>query len=914
MLIEQVVPHHATFKNTGVTPRFFLFLVIISIAASSIVAQQPTLVSVNAAGTGSGNGDSNISDLCVSADGRFVVFASNAPDLVQGDTNGTWDVFVRDLRTGITTLVSMNAAGTGSGNDQSGVNGALSIPSYGISGDGRFVAFSSKATNLTAANDSNGLEDVFVRDLQTGTTVLATINEAGTATANGASIFPSIALDGSAVSFRSIANDLVANDTNGTTDVFVYRIATGLTSLVSVNAAGTGSGDGASLGNSVSDDGRYITFTSRAGNLVSNDSNGTSRFDVFLRDMQAGTTMLISVTPDGLGSGNADSHTLMFSADRSRIVFLSSATNLVALPDSNLSLDVFVRDVQAGITTLVSVNRQGTAAGVSSSSIPNRSISADGNLVPFISSAPDIVENDANGTSDVFVRNVTTGVTTLVSVNMAGTASGQLASGANTISISANGRFVTFESIASDLVPNDPDTVHDGTSQDVFVRDLQNETTKLVSISSSGISANDSSLSPIMSANGAVVVFASLASDLAANDSDHQPDVFAFTLATQLQFSSPTVTASESGSGLISITVTRTGDISNTSTVDYATTDGTASERSDYLTAIGTLRFAAGEASKTITVLIVNDAFGEGPETFTVDLSNPVGSSLGSPSTITVSINSDEVVDGPNPVRDASFSSDFFVRQHYVDFFNREADPAGLAFWKNQIDECTTQACREIRRINVSAAFYLSIEFQETGYLVYKAYQASFNTAEHLDLRDFLPDTQEIGRSVIVGQPGADQQLEANKQRFFLEFVQRPEFLAAGAFPTTLTAAQFVDKLNGNTLDPLNPGAGPALNQSQRDALVNQLAPDPTSATLRAQVLRSISENGTFHNRQFNKAFVLMQYFGYLRRNPNASPDTNFDGYNFWLGKLNQFNGNFVNAEMVKAFITSGEYIQRFGP
>jgi hypothetical protein len=167
---------------------------------------------------------------------------------------------------------------------------------------------------------------------------------------------------------------------------------------------------------------------------------------------------------------------------------------------------------------------------------------------------------------------------------------------------------------------------------------------------------------------------------------------------------------------------------------------------------------------------------------------------------------------------------------------------------------------------------------------------------------------------VIVGQPGADQLLEANKQRFFLEFVQSPEFLAAGAFPTTLTAAQFVDKLNGNTLDPLNPGAGPALNQSQRDALVNQLAPDPTSATLRSQVLRSISENGTFHNRQFNKAFVLMQYFGYLRRNPNASPDTNFDGYNFWLGKLNQFNGNFVNAEMVKAFITSGEYIGRFGP
>ena len=153
-------------------------------------------------------------------------------------------------------------------------------------------------------------------------------------------------------------------------------------------------------------------------------------------------------------------------------------------------------------------------------------------------------------------------------------------------------------------------------------------------------------------------------------------------------------------------------------------------------------------------------------------------------------------MNGPNPVRDASFSSDFFVRQHYVDFFNREADPAGLAFWKNQIDECTTQACREIRRINVSAAFYISIEFQQTGYLVYKANQAAFNSGEQLELREFLADTQEIGRGVIIGQPGAEEQLETNKQNFFLDFVQRPAFLAAGAYPTTLTAAQFVDKLN----------------------------------------------------------------------------------------------------------------------
>lgn len=255
---------------------------------------------------------------------------------------------------------------------------------------------------------------------------------------------------------------------------------------------------------------------------------------------------------------------------------------------------------------------------------------------------------------------------------------------------------------------------------------------------------------------------------------------------------------------------------------------------------------------------------------------------------------------------------EFFVRHHYLDFLSREPDPSGLAFWTNQITQCGLDAgCIELKRINVSAAFFLSIEFQESGYLVYKANQAAFNSGEHLRLQSFQPDTQEIGSGVIIGQPGAEQLLEMNKQNFFLSFVQRPAFLVANAYPTTLSAAQFVDKLNSNTFDPANPGGG-ALTQSERNQLVAVLSADPTSPTLRAQVLRSVSESPVFSQRQFNKAFVLMQYFGYLQRNPDASPDNNFDGYNFWLGKLNQFNGNFITAEMVKAFLSSGEYRERF--
>jgi hypothetical protein len=397
--------------------------------------------------------------------------------------------------------------------------------------------------------------------------------------------------------------------------------------------------------------------------------------------------------------------------------------------------------------------------------------------------------------------------------------------------------------------------------------------------------------------------------------------------ANTVQFNTSGQAANETPGATVHVdlVVTRSGVTSSSATIDYASADATASDRSDYLAAFGTLHFAGGETSKTIPVFIVDDSFGETAETFTVNLANPVGCTLGSQTTFTVTINSNESVNGTNPVKNSSFNVDFFVRQQYVDFFNREADSSGLNFWKNQINECENvplpggftdaQVCRETRRVNVSAAFFLSIEFQQTGYLVYKSYQAAFDSHEFLRLRDFLPDTQEIGRGVVIGQPGADAQLEANKVKFFLDFVQRANFVLPTNYPTTMAAAQFVDKLNANTYDPVSPGAG-ALTQVQRDALVAQLIPNPASATLRAQVLRAIAENSVFHNRQFNRAFVLMQYFGYLRRNPNDPPEAgrDFAGYNFWLGKLNQFNGNFVNAEMVKAFITSGEYQGRFGP
>ena len=255
----------------------------------------------------------------------------------------------------------------------------------------------------------------------------------------------------------------------------------------------------------------------------------------------------------------------------------------------------------------------------------------------------------------------------------------------------------------------------------------------------------------------------------------------------------------------------------------------------------------------------------------------------------------------PNVVTNVVDDPRFFVLQHYRDFLGRDPDPSGFDFWTDEVAECGSDAtCREVKRINVSAAFFLSIEFQQTGYFVYRFQQAAFNTGERLRLRDFLADRQEVSRAVVVGQANWEEQLEQNKQAYAELFVNRPAFLAL--YPATMTAGAFVDALNVNT--------GGALSQAERDDLAARLG---NGQLTRAQVLRAVADDADFKTREFNRAFVLIQYFGYLRRAPNDAPDADFSGYNFWLGKLNQFNGNYIAAEMVKAFISSDEYVKRFG-
>ncbi|HEX8685192.1 MAG TPA: DUF4214 domain-containing protein, partial [Pyrinomonadaceae bacterium] len=361
------------------------------------------------------------------------------------------------------------------------------------------------------------------------------------------------------------------------------------------------------------------------------------------------------------------------------------------------------------------------------------------------------------------------------------------------------------------------------------------------------------------------------------------------TTVARTQFAATDVRVGE-GDGSCAVEVVRTGDVAREASVDYLTTDVSASDRSDYTMARGTLRFAPGETSKTITLLVTDDAVSEGDEQVNLSLANPgAGCAVGeAAATVVTVVDNDASVTTTNPAADPAF----FVREHYHDFLNREPDAPGLAFWTGNIESCGADAaCREARRVNVSAAFFLSIEFQQTGYFVERLYKSAYGRRP--SLVEFMPDTQEAGRGLVVGAEAWREKLEANKRAFVEGWVARPAFKAAF---DGLSNEQFVERLYAN--------AGVVPSAAERAGLVAALN---EGRETRAGAVRRVAENEEFARREFNPAFVLMQYFGYLRRDPDAG------GFNFWLSKLEEFGGDYIRAEMVKAFISSSEYQQRFG-
>jgi subtilisin family serine protease len=352
-----------------------------------------------------------------------------------------------------------------------------------------------------------------------------------------------------------------------------------------------------------------------------------------------------------------------------------------------------------------------------------------------------------------------------------------------------------------------------------------------------------------------------------------------------IQFSSASYTVSE-GSPRVDITLSRSGDTTSSASVSFVTNDaagltncnvfnGIASPRCDYINTLGTMTFAAGETSKSFSIAIVDDSYAEGNETFTIGLNSPSGATLGAQSTATVTIIDNDATNGPNPID----STNFFVRQQYIDFLNREPDPPGFAGWTSTINNCTGDTT-QCDRIHVSQLFFQSEEFQTRGYFVYRFYPVAFGRKP--DYGEFVPDLARVSGFLDANQ------LEAAKVAFIADFMARPAF--ANTY-NGLTNQQYVDTLLNTA------GVTLSSRQSMIDGLNN-------STLTRAVVLRQIVESAEVSTKYNHQAYAVMEYFGYLRRQPDAF-------YLDWIAVLDQSNDP---RGMVTGFVNSLEYRNRFGP
>lgn len=416
----------------------------------------------------------------------------------------------------------------------SGVSGdivRLSTASDGTQGDsnsyspstsagGRYVAFGSEAATLVLG-DTNGARDIFVHDASGGTTTRVSVDSYG-AQSNGASSYPSTSSDGRYVVFSSVASNLVSGDTNGSSDVFVRDTVANTTKRVSVaynGAQSNGNSGGENRGVAISDDGRYVVFLSYASNLVSGDTNGIS--DIFVRDTVGNTTTLVSVGVGRMGraeAGNGSSEAgVSITADGRYVAFRSAASNLVAY-DTNGAYDIFVRDTVESTTTRVSVKTDGMGGTESNGNSGGAFISSGGRYVSFKSVASNLVAGDTNGSSDIFVRDMMANSTVRVSVASGGA---QSDGGVGASSISSDGRYVTFKSSSANLVSGDTNGV-----TDIFVHDMQTGVVTRVDVAADGTQGNGKSYGASISGDGRYVTFTSYSSNLVAGDSNGAWDIF----------------------------------------------------------------------------------------------------------------------------------------------------------------------------------------------------------------------------------------------------------------------------------------------------------------------------------------------------------------------------------------------------
>jgi Tol biopolymer transport system component len=414
--------------------------------ASAQITHRASLDSASAEGNGASR------ETVISPSGRLVVFTSDATNLVAVDNNGVSDVFVRDPDAGTTERISVDSSGV------EGLGASALHSSQCISTDDRFVVFVSAASNLVP-NDTNGKADVFLRDRRHGTTRRVSVDGAGFQS-NDDSDAPVISSDGRFVAFQSLASNLVANDANGSSDVFVRDLLNDTIERISVDSTGAGANHG-SFHPSISSNGDFVAFDSLATNLDPADVLNVHP-DVYLRDRQAGTTVLLSKNLGGT-VGDGDSTRPSVSADASLVAYESLATNLVS-GDKNGRSDVFVLDRGTGVHRRVSVDSTGAEADDDSR---GPVLSAGGGIVAFSSDATDLVAGDTNGVTDAFVHLASTGETLRVSVDSAGN---EAKLGGICRSLTASGFFCGFDSDSSDLVVPDLNGFADAFVHETFVR------------------------------------------------------------------------------------------------------------------------------------------------------------------------------------------------------------------------------------------------------------------------------------------------------------------------------------------------------------------------------------------------------------------------------------------------------------
>lgn len=414
----------------------FSSLIILAMLAAPVLAAQGDTIRVSVS-SASVEANHNSDHPRISADGDYIVFSSNASNLVSDDTNESSDIFRRRVSTGETQIASLRYTGTIA-------NGPSQSPD--ISSNGRYIAFDSTATNLVS-DDTNGFSDVFRRDMNNGSIRLVS-RYYGEGVSNGGSSRPAISSDGNRIAFESDATNLVPNDTNADRDIFLGDLLEDTNMLISAGLEGNPA-NGASFNPDISDDGNSVVFQSIANNIVEDDTNAAE--DVFV--WSSGSIFLASVDADG-NQGNGASYDPRISPDGRYVVFASEANNLIS-GDTNGVADIFVYDTQTGTTTCVSVSSEGGEAN-GSSDYPD--ISTGGRYIVFQSDATNLVHNDTNSRRDIFMHDMTTGMTTRVSMGTGGIEGGGTSTGG---SVSSNGTYVAFNSASSNLVSDDTNTRYD---------------------------------------------------------------------------------------------------------------------------------------------------------------------------------------------------------------------------------------------------------------------------------------------------------------------------------------------------------------------------------------------------------------------------------------------------------------------